>query len=273
MPGLGFSVAVNYYNGIPDYYWNFVPHRHIMHRRVYNYYVPRPRVVNIVRHTTIVTNNYRDRRATYFTGPSRREIERDTRTRVVVHEVNTRSTPGRMDVNRRTVNIYRPEVDNSRESRRSIPSKVTRDVNRSSREQVDARRERPGVNDARTNNRRENTIQPRGVAPSREAAPLNSRPSNEDKIREQTRERKAVQQQNEVRRDNSDAVERLKKSERDNSSRELQRRNTEQVQRRQQLERQPRREAPGVERRSHGNDQRQMQKVAPQKEQRRRPKD
>ncbi len=128
MPGFGINLSVNYYNRIPNRYWCFVPHRYITHRNVYRHFVPRPRVVNIINHTTIITNNYTDnRRRTYFTGPQRNEIERVNRQRVEVYSINDRNRPGRSEVGRGSVSLYRPEIDNSRESRsRAVPSSYAR---------------------------------------------------------------------------------------------------------------------------------------------------
>jgi hypothetical protein len=144
MPGYGFSVSYNYYNRIPHHYWSFVPYRYITYRSVYRHCVPRPHVVNIINHTTIVTNNYTDnRRRTYFTGPSRREIERTTQDRVRVYSVNDQTRPGRTAVERDRVSLYKPEIDNSNASRlNSMPSRYMRVDGKGKLEQVEARRER-----------------------------------------------------------------------------------------------------------------------------------
>ncbi|HKZ38189.1 MAG TPA: DUF6600 domain-containing protein [Chryseolinea sp.] len=124
MPGIAIHTSFHHYHRIPHYYWSFVPYRYITYRHVYTHCVPRPRVINIINHTTIITHNYTDnRRRTYFTGPTRHEIERRNHERVVVHKINNSGRPGRTEVTRGTANIYRPEIDNSRESRtRSTPS-------------------------------------------------------------------------------------------------------------------------------------------------------
>ena len=144
MPGFGYSVSYNYYNRIPHSYWSFVPYRYITYRSVYSHCVPRPHVVNIINHTTIVTNNYTDnRRRTYFTGPSRNEIERTTHERVRTYAVNDQSRPGRTAVERDRVNFYKPEIDDSNSSRlNSMPSRYMRDNGSGKLEQVEARRER-----------------------------------------------------------------------------------------------------------------------------------
>ena len=144
MPGFGYSVSYRYYNRIPHHYWSFVPYRYITYRSVHRHCVPRPHVVNIINNTTIVTNNYTDnRRRTYFTGPSRREIERTTQQRVRVYSVNDQARPGRTAVDRDRVSLYKPEIDDSNTSRlNSMPSRYMRDNGKGKLEEVEARRER-----------------------------------------------------------------------------------------------------------------------------------
>ena len=144
MPGFSVGVSYNYYNRIPHSYWSFVPYRYITYRSVYRHCVPRPHVVNIINHTTIVTNNYTDnRRRTYFTGPSRREIERTTHERVRTYSVNDQNRPGRTAVERDRVSFYKPEVDDSNAARlNAMPSRYMRDNGSGKLEPVEARRDR-----------------------------------------------------------------------------------------------------------------------------------
>ena len=144
MPGISMHMAFHYYNRIPHHYWSFVPHRYITYRHVYRHCVPRPRVVNIINNTTIVTHNYTDnRRRTYFTGPSRNEIERTNRQRVEVYKISDGNRPGRTQVARGSAKFYKPEIDNSRESRsRSMPSTFVRKDRAGNLEQVENRRQR-----------------------------------------------------------------------------------------------------------------------------------
>lgn len=138
MPGLHVSVSFGYYDRIPHAYWNFVPYRYVMYRQVYRHCLPRPRVVNVINHTTvIVNNNYydndgrtngrdRDDRSAYFTGPSRSEIEKRNGERVPVYEVHDRNSPGRTDVSRNSVSLYKPAIEQSTRSR-ALPGQYTRD--------------------------------------------------------------------------------------------------------------------------------------------------
>lgn len=128
MPGFGIHLSVNYYNRIPHRYWSFVPYRYVTYRHVYRHCVPRPTVVNIINHTTIITHNHTDnRRQTYFTGPSRSDIERRGGGRVQMHSVSETDRPGRTEVSRNTANFYRPQIDNPRDSRsRPVPATYVR---------------------------------------------------------------------------------------------------------------------------------------------------
>lgn len=142
MPGFGMNVSVSYYHRIPHNYWNFVPNRYITYRTVHHHCVPRTQVINIINNTTVITHNYTDsRRRTYFTGPSRSEMERTGRTRVDVYQIEERSRPGRAEIDRGTVSFYKPEIDNSRDTRtRAMPSQYVRDNGNGRMEEVESRR-------------------------------------------------------------------------------------------------------------------------------------
>src|SRR5688500_19771933 len=117
MLGLNVHLSFHHYDRIPHRYWNFVPYRYVTYRHVYRHCVPRPTIVNVYNHTTIITNNYTDNsRRTYFTGPSRHEIEKRGGGRATVHQINEINRPGRTEVSRSTAHFYKPEVDNSRDS-------------------------------------------------------------------------------------------------------------------------------------------------------------
>jgi hypothetical protein len=142
MPGYGINMSVSYYHRMPHYYWNFVPNRYITYRTVHHHCVPRTQVINIINNTTVITHNYTDSRSrTYFTGPSRGEMERTGRTRVDVYRIEERSRPGRADIDRGTVSFYKPEIDNARETRtRAIPSQYVRENGNGIMEKVESRK-------------------------------------------------------------------------------------------------------------------------------------
>ena len=148
MPGFGIHLSVNYYNRIPHRYWSFVPYRYVTYRNVYRHCAPRPTVVNIINHTTIITHNHTDnRRQTYFTGPSRSDIERRGGGRVQMHSVSETDRPGRTEVSRSTANFYKPEIDNSRNSRsRPVPATYVRKDESGKMETVQRSADRNSVN-------------------------------------------------------------------------------------------------------------------------------
>jgi hypothetical protein len=144
MPGIGIHLSFHHYDRIPHRYWNFVPYRYVTYRHVYRHCVPRPTVVNVYNHTTIITHNYTDnRRRTYFTGPSRHEIEKRGGGRSTVYQVNEINRPGRTEVSRTTARFYKPDVDNSRDSRsRAIPPKYVKRDEGGTLRQVETRKQR-----------------------------------------------------------------------------------------------------------------------------------
>jgi hypothetical protein len=154
MPGIGIHLTFHHYDRIPHHYWNFVPYRYVTYRHVYRHCVPRPRVVNIYHHTTIINNNYTDNRSrTYFSGPSRHEIEKRGGGRVTVHKVSETNRPGRTEVSRSTANFYRPEIDNSRESRsKSIPGRYVKKDQSGNVQEVVTRRRPNEYNSSRSMN-------------------------------------------------------------------------------------------------------------------------
>jgi hypothetical protein len=158
MPGFNVSVSFNYYNNIPHRYWNFVPYRYITYRTVHHHCVPRPQVINIINHTTVVTHHHQDSRShrNYFTGPSRSEIERINREHVEVYKVSDRNRPGRSDIDRGTVSFYKPQIArDDRATNRPAPSRVMNsERSRNQSEVLESRNEQSSESyNSRSNNR------------------------------------------------------------------------------------------------------------------------
>ncbi|WP_425637813.1 DUF6600 domain-containing protein [Algoriphagus yeomjeoni] len=121
--GPGFSINVRI--GIPASYWLFVPQHRFAYRNVYNYYVPYGRRVKIYNNTTIINNTVVYNNNRYYAGPSRREIQRVTRTNYPVHRVESARSAGRVSVDRNTVSAYRPDLNNGRTTTTAArPSRV-----------------------------------------------------------------------------------------------------------------------------------------------------
>lgn len=117
------NISINIGRHIPNLYWTFVKYGYFNHSQVYRYCAPRPRVTNIIHHTTIINNTYVDNgRHTYYTGPNVRDIERTTHNRVQVHSVRQASRPGRTTVDNGSVNVYRPAVRSNNNSRSNEPN-------------------------------------------------------------------------------------------------------------------------------------------------------
>ncbi len=119
------NIGRRYY---PDNYWIFIPQRHIYANNYYNYWRPNRNVV-IIKNTTIINNVYVDRsnrNVRYNSGPRADDIRRVTRQNVTVHKIADASKPGSSRVTRGTVNIYRPQVDRSKDATpRAVASNST----------------------------------------------------------------------------------------------------------------------------------------------------
>ena len=100
------------YYDYPDNYWVFVGPQYLYHPRVYTYY--KPRNTNIyISHTSYVNESYVDNgsHVSYYYGPRREVIERESHQRVPVYNVSNASAPGSAHVNNNSVSIYRPAVN------------------------------------------------------------------------------------------------------------------------------------------------------------------
>ncbi len=120
-PGIGINVSFH----IPMSHWVFVPQRRFRHRNFFRYYVPSYQIANIYQQTITINNTYVHNNQTYIAGPSRREVERVTRSRVPVYQVNDSNRPGRTVVNNNSLSVYRPQIRENEPSRNSArPSKA-----------------------------------------------------------------------------------------------------------------------------------------------------
>ncbi|UCS93095.1 hypothetical protein KZP23_20925 [Echinicola marina] len=124
---LGPNVSISVNIGIPSFHWVFVPHRRFTHRHVYRYYAPRRNIVNIYNQTTVINNTVIYNNHRYIAGPGKQHIERYSRSRVPVYRVNSSQKPGRTNISRNAVNVYKPQIrSNSGNSRYNAkPSKIT----------------------------------------------------------------------------------------------------------------------------------------------------
>ncbi|GAB2697728.1 hypothetical protein GCM10027037_22330 [Mucilaginibacter koreensis] len=130
-PGIDIDVAFGGYN-VPDFYWTFAPQTYITSPRIYNYYLPRTRVGNIISRTNIIQNTYNNRNIRYITGPRINDIRTVTRNNNIrVYHINNSGRPGITQVNNTTINIYRPAVNRGGNARppRIINAQAYRNAN------------------------------------------------------------------------------------------------------------------------------------------------
>ena len=112
-PGLSFGVDFSFGNQIPYDRWIFAPHRYITSRYISRYYVPRSRNTVIIRNTKIVNNVTVKNNVHYVAGPRKDEVERINHTRIQTLTVANSSRPGKTVVNKNTVNVYRPVINDN----------------------------------------------------------------------------------------------------------------------------------------------------------------
>jgi hypothetical protein len=113
-PGLSLTVGIG---SVPADRWIFIPRRYISSPSPSRYYAPPARNVTIIKNTTVINNTnvtkVSNRNVTYVAGPRREDVERDTKSKVTVMNVNNSSKPGKVivDNSKKTVNIYKPDID------------------------------------------------------------------------------------------------------------------------------------------------------------------
>lgn len=122
-------MAPSYYNyarvNRPSFFWVFVPQNRFMYHHVNRYHAHHKYYGRIYNNTTIINNTVVYNNNTYVAGPNRREIERVTRKVVPVYQVNNSGNPGRTAVNRNSLEVYRPDLQASRNRTESArPSRI-----------------------------------------------------------------------------------------------------------------------------------------------------
>lgn len=105
-PGWGINVSLL----APSAHWVFVPQKRFRHRHFHRFCVAPYQVGRIYQRTTVINNTYVYNNQTFYSGPSRREVERVTNSRVPVYQVREQSRPGRTVVQNNSIDLYRPDV-------------------------------------------------------------------------------------------------------------------------------------------------------------------
>ncbi|HEV7347788.1 DUF6600 domain-containing protein [Telluribacter sp.] len=133
-PGIHVNVQVN----LPYNYWVFVPQVYITSPRLYNYCLPRTRVVHVYNQTTIINNYYRNDNRVYAYGPRRNEIERVTRNTVPVYRAEefSRNNRSRFENDRDNNRTYSADGNSNRARSQSRQNDLNSDraASRSNRE-------------------------------------------------------------------------------------------------------------------------------------------
>lgn len=187
------GITVNFVYGrgydIPHEHWIFVRDDDFERDRIMHYRIHRSENVVMIHKSEIIHDTYidKDRHTSYFAGPDRHEIERNTGKpvrRVAVHPVNT---PERRTVSNKEVEIYRPMVQKQDvPEQKNRPNPVERWQKRSTSNNSDQshNRSQNQVNkENRTQQSQQNNIKPADNRTERKTE--NANPSNKSKSKEQ----------------------------------------------------------------------------------------
>jgi hypothetical protein len=173
----------------PDFWWTFIPCRHFYSHGWHNYIYGRPIQVNHITNITNIYINNNNQRNSWFNGPRVNDVERYGRRRVQRMEVvdseradNLRAANGR-------VSIYRPQVEESRNSYRPTQSRNfenARPANRITKQ--NPRSNDPGLN--RTRDSRNDRSNDRQVTPGRQTTEPRTQPSRDNPSNDRNIEKK-----------------------------------------------------------------------------------
>ena len=224
-PGVNISMNFSFGRYSPPYdYWSFVPRNYILSPRVYDYCVPRSRNTVIVNNTTII-NSYNKTNNVFVTGPDRLEVERYTG-RVNAFQLRESRNPGRTEIRRNTVNVFRPQVQQNNDERRLAP----RNFERYDRQNGNVFQQR---NQEIVNNDRRNDIDRRANQNSNGIEQRNN--DNSDMVRRQAQMKRLQdiqrqQQQQQIEQRNNQFDRRDQEMNRQNERRQQEQRNIQQQQ-------------------------------------------
>ncbi len=150
-PNIYVSVNSNWY--APDPWWTFVPRRHFCATNWNHYIYDRPvHVTNITYITNVYNNNNYNSNNSWYYGPRVSEVERYSNTKVRRMEVVDSQRADNTGIRNERLNVYRPEVDNSRRDSRPTEYRNAEQARKDRRVQpTNARTNDPGVNRTREN--------------------------------------------------------------------------------------------------------------------------
>ncbi len=140
----GMSIGMNFDSRYEDVnHWNFVQYSDFGKTNIGNYYVDNNQYKRIIRNSSLINNTYNDNRrnSRYISGPSLKEVRRETGRQIGSIAITDYNRPGQLFENNQ-LQLYRPQVESNRNNnQRSAPSVITklRDV-RSPKERIDSYR-------------------------------------------------------------------------------------------------------------------------------------
>lgn len=194
-PGMNINISIG---SIPSNNWFFVPSRYINSPNMHRYYVNQGRNNVIINNTTIINNNYYEKNDRgYNTGPFITDVEKQTNSKIAPVRVFNTSTPGRPQIERNEMKIYKPDVNTVQDRvetnvpgtapiRRMLPEKNTtgNPIQMTEQEQPENKRSLP-------------VLQPRensNLQPTKDEEVQNKRPVN-DRVFERYRKKNNEQQE------------------------------------------------------------------------------
>lgn len=124
--GPGMDVNSNYGYNIPNDYWSFVPNRYINSTHINNYYINSRQNVTIINNTTII-NNIRviNNNNVYISGPSARDVERNTHEKIMPVRIVQINKPENTQVTGNKLTMYRPVIKEVPQTRIVKPDKIS----------------------------------------------------------------------------------------------------------------------------------------------------
>jgi hypothetical protein len=185
-PGISINVAIGPRYTVANDWWVFIPNKYIYNPRFHQHYRGPRYNTTIINQTTIINNTYVYNNHRYISGPRRDDVERRTGQRVVTYDVRDNNRPGRSNVQDRTVDIYRPRVEQRKDNTRPQHAvNAERPIQSMDRNAVNNRIEQRNPVDRPVQNDRVRQTQPDRVA----QAPEQRNQANNGNVR--------MQQQNE----------------------------------------------------------------------------
>jgi hypothetical protein len=128
-PNMNIGIGISFGDEIPVNRWTFVSPQYIAQPHISRYYVDSRRNVTIINNTTIINNVHQNNYHTVIVGgPGRSEVEHYTHSRINTYTVNNSSRPNVTNVNKNTINIYRPVVNKTTVQNKTVISNIQKNI-------------------------------------------------------------------------------------------------------------------------------------------------